>query len=373
MVLTPRTDDHGKKIAPTWCKVIGHRDGMLLVMPEGDTDPSTVSLIWLNELRKDVHAVFKRVREEEASPEPKIAKVEVKSDVKTEVKEEPKTVKEEAKVEAKEEEPKTEVKAAKVAKVEVKADGKVDAGRVKMETEERKAAQPREEWLERPKQECPDGTPRAVFRAGCHEHCLTTVLGGVGTDMERINNKGEVTVGEGDAKHVLIRDGDMYMWGRFDWNPWAPSYPGDVGFYLHDDFENYLGEGQTEFHLFRQCTRNRMQMPISAWHGKDAAGKTIYCGKYMIDDEAVTSTIDWREIAISFPLTAKARIDLEVRWSKGRETEDNVRDRLYRANRVFTMVPVKPAGEGFYDEVLYQELVRQGCHNGYVETDPAKL
>ena len=144
------------------------------------------------------------------------------------------------------------------------------------------------------------------------------MLGGVGTDMERINNKGEVTVGEGDAKHVLIRDGDMYMWGRFDWNPWAPSYPGDVGFYLHDDFENYLGEGQTEFHLFRQCTRNRMQMPISAWHGKDAAGKTIYCGKYMIDDEAVTSTIDWREIAISFPLTAKARIDLEVRWSKGR-------------------------------------------------------
>ena len=61
MVLTPRTDDHGKKIAPTWCKVIGHRGGMLLVMPEGDTDPSTVSLIWLNELRKDVHAVFKRV------------------------------------------------------------------------------------------------------------------------------------------------------------------------------------------------------------------------------------------------------------------------------------------------------------------------
>ena len=77
--------------------------------------------------------------------------MDVKSDVKTEVKEEPKTeVKEEVKVEAKEEEPKTEVKAAKVAKVEVKADGKVDAGRVKMENEERKAAQPREEWLERP-------------------------------------------------------------------------------------------------------------------------------------------------------------------------------------------------------------------------------
>ena len=34
MVLTPRTDDHGKKIAPTWCKVIAIADGMLLVMPK---------------------------------------------------------------------------------------------------------------------------------------------------------------------------------------------------------------------------------------------------------------------------------------------------------------------------------------------------
>ena len=151
------------------------------------------------------------------------------------------------------------------------------------------------EALRRKLQYEPDGkTPRAVFRAGCHAKCLTQVLGGVGTDMERFVKEDKV-LADG---HVLIRAGEMYLWGRADWNTYAPSFAGDAGAY-RDDLAAELREQQhimgwaapqSTFHLFRECTqRFLIDMPLSAYHGKDAEKKTLYCGRYRVaDDDEVT-------------------------------------------------------------------------------------
>ena len=135
-------------------------------------------------------------------------------------------------------------------------------------------------------QTTPAGHPRAVFRAGCHSHCLTKVLGGVGTDdFRRVSEDHILPDG-----HVLIRKGEFYLWGLADWNPWAPSFAGDSGLYMFWDLASELKEkGQQHFHLFRHCTDNKLKMPPSAWHGKDAAKKALYLGMYTVDEDAPAS------------------------------------------------------------------------------------
>jgi hypothetical protein len=133
-------------------------------------------------------------------------------------------------------------------------------------------------------------TPLTFFRAGCHPKCLTQVLGGVGTDMERIVREDKVL----PDGHVLIREGEMYLWGRADWNTYAPSFAGDTGAYRYDLSETLRKQQhsmgwerpQQTFHLFRECTqRFLIDFPLSAYHGKGAEKKTIYCGRYQIDDD----------------------------------------------------------------------------------------
>ena len=176
------------------------------------------------------------------------------------------------------------------------------------------------------------GEPRYCFRAGCHTKCLTQSLGGCGTDDLRLAKRDYYTTFDGpkqiivdgeerttSERQLLIGEGELYYWGRADWNPWAPSYAGDNGMYLWPDFEDKLREQakamgwdgkegrrgpQTQFHIFRQCTYTQFLQPYSAWHGEDAGSKksSIYCGLYEVE-EAGAGTITFREF---FPYTQQA-------------------------------------------------------------------
>lgn len=162
----------------------------------------------------------------------------------------------------------------------------------------------------------PSGMPRKTFAAGCQPRCLTHVLGGVGTDMMRVVNNDFFDV----HGHKLTGVGDLYIWGRADWNPWAPSFAGDDGLYLNDlgSLLRHLAEMygkeevQVQFHLFRQCTeRENIDLPYSAWHGKRAAGKTIYCGVYQVPDDIPPGSITFNEFP-NYTQAAHARLS----WKK---------------------------------------------------------
>ena len=150
----------------------------------------------------------------------------------------------------------------------------------------------------------PEGEPRKVFRAGCHPKCLTQALGGTGCDMDRFASEDHYTSYDALPPRPLVMKGELYMWGSANWNPWAPSFAGDSGLYLYPDFSRILAEKaremkwsspQVEFHLFRQCTEREHLQPYSAWHGKEARKKTIYCGVYCADEETPPQLIKFKE------------------------------------------------------------------------------
>jgi hypothetical protein len=85
------------------------------------------------------------------------------------------------------------------------------------------------------------GTPqgRKVFWRGCHGQSITQILGGCGTDpCPTIINPPPTN---------FIEIGDFYIAGRVDWNPYTPSFPGDMGFVYTHFIRN---PDQKEFHLF---------------------------------------------------------------------------------------------------------------------------
>uniref|UniRef100_A0A7S3C1L8 Uncharacterized protein n=1 Tax=Haptolina ericina TaxID=156174 RepID=A0A7S3C1L8_9EUKA len=214
-------------------------------------------------------------------------------------------------------------------------------------------------------QTTPDGRPRAVFRAGCHAQCLTQVLGGVGTHDFRVANEDHI-LRDG---HVLIRKGEFYLWGLADWNPWAPSFAGDTGMYMFWDLAAELKKtGQKSFHLFRHCTDNKLKMPPSAWHGKDAAKKALYLGMYTVDDEC-TQEMHYNDLAPVYTATQELLCEHDLKKGLGKSIEQ-IRQHHERKNESFTMQCVVPVG---YDEKLYDELVRARANNGVVATDVDEL
>jgi len=214
-------------------------------------------------------------------------------------------------------------------------------------------------------QTTPDGRPRAVFRAGCHARCLTQVLGGVGTDDFR-KVKEDHILPDG---HVLIREGEFYLWGLADWNPWAPSFAGDTGMYMFWDLASeLLKTGQSSFHLFRHCTDDVRKLPPSAWHGQAAAKKALYLGMYTVDDDC-TQEMRFNDLAPVYTATQELMCDYELRHGRGTSIEQ-IRQRLERENQKFVMQCVVPVG---YDERLYDELMRIGANNGVVAVDVNEL
>ena len=191
------------------------------------------------------------------------------------------------------------------------------------------------------------------------------MLGGVGTDdFRRVNEDHILPDG-----HVLIRKGEFYLWGLADWNPWAPSFAGDSGLYMFWDLASALKEtGQKHFHLFRHCTDNKLKMPPSAWHGKDAAKKALYLGMYTVDEDC-TQEMRYNDLAPVYTATQDLMCDYELRKGHGSSIQE-IRARLERDNPTFSMQVVVPVG---YDERLYEELVRFGANNGVVATDINEL
>ena len=236
------------------------------------------------------------------------------------------------------------------------------------------------EALRRRLQVEPDGkTPRAVFRAGCATRCLTQVLGGVGTDDERFVREDKVT----PDGHVFIRQGEMYLWGRADWNTYAPSFAGDVGAYRNNVSRRLLEQQermgwekpQETFHLFRQCTKRFLiDFPLSAYHGKGAQEKTLYCGKYRVDHDLVYLQ-SFKEMP---ECTKECICELQARRELGRGSSqldigrraNEIMPQREEENEVFTMCSVEFVE---YDEKLYQALVAAGANNGRVEVDDALL
>jgi hypothetical protein len=69
-----------------------------------------------------------------------------------------------------------------------------------------------------------DGTPRKVFRRGCHARCLTQILGGSGTNEGPIVKDPPMI--QGHAANPFIQAGELYFAGNAEWNPWTPFFSG---------------------------------------------------------------------------------------------------------------------------------------------------
>ena len=108
---------------------------------------------------------------------------------------------------------------------------------------------------------------------------------------------------------------------------------------------------------------------------KDAENKTLYCGRYRVDDE-LTYEQCFKELPSCTQeciceLQARREIGRgeAVRAQRERRTHDIMAERL-QANEVYTMHGVEFVD---YDEKLYRELVTSGASNGRVEVDDVKL
>ena len=133
------------------------------------------------------------------------------------------------------------------------------------------------------------------------------MLGGQGTAVQRFSKK-DVTVGTGARKHTIIRAGEMYVSVSREWNTWAPAFAGDdcmFSFNFQRDMDEQaeaLGwtKPQKVFHLFADApatrTRGAMALPESAWHGKGAAGKGVYYGRYQLDEEGPEQTVRFTQL-----------------------------------------------------------------------------
>ena len=101
------------------------------------------------------------------------------------------------------------------------------------------------------------GMGRYVFRKGCHKHCITKLLGGVGTDQNPVSS----------SDRQFIKKGDFYVAGNEAFNPYGPRFPGDPG--LADMEGLAANPNQKEFHVFVQCGSR----PLSRlWQGNLAKG-----------------------------------------------------------------------------------------------------
>lgn len=306
---------------------------MLMVHPDGDRDPSYVTL---DQIRKGIQREgldFEEFICKVSEPSSKKGRVDAKTDVTMEVAKG--EIKLEATTEAKTEAT-TEAKVKRSQEMLASAPSLPDPIRVKLEyvqnsgdvTTAKNAQTLSQEALRAKLQTTPEGLPRAVFRAGCHPRCLTQVLGGVGTDDFRLVQEDHIL----PDCHVLIRKGEFYLWGLADWNPWAPSFAGDSGLYMFWDLTSELKKtGQTHFHLFRHCTDHKLKMPHSAWHGKDAAKKALYLGMYTVDDDQ-TQEMRYNDLAPVYTATQDLMCDWDLRKGRG-PTIQQIRTR-YTSGRI---------------------------------------
>ena len=107
------------------------------------------------------------------------------------------------------------------------------------------------------------GQGRFVFRKGCHEKCITKLLGGCGTEVFPLCNMKP----DHEFYGRFIQNGEFYAAGNELFNPFGPRFPGDPG--LVDVEHRERNPDQEEFHMFIQCGGK----PLSRlWQGRSARG-----------------------------------------------------------------------------------------------------
>jgi hypothetical protein len=129
------------------------------------------------------------------------------------------------------------------------------------------------------------GGGRQVFLRGCAKKSLTTILGGSGIQPGPLLKKEPPTIGPTGNPNPFIKQGEVYLAGRDDFNPWGPSFPGDYGLVESRLLKNreaetekgYRREEQESFHLFITCSKQRWD---PHYHGNDVKGYRLYVGKY---------------------------------------------------------------------------------------------
>ena len=169
----------------------------------------------------------------------------------------------------------------------------------------------------------PGGRARAVFRKGCSVGgSLTKAMGGSiqlwTTNLHEDKVVHHVNESGKRERHVLIRRGEVWIGADSSWNTWAPAFAGDDGAFrdtaglralLQENQAKYdLPTVQSEFHIFRRCSWKRSDQPHAAWHGKDAAGRFLYVGKYRMDQDMV-SFIHFNDLP---QCTKDKRVDYDI-------------------------------------------------------------
>ena len=250
-----------------------------------------------------------------------------------------------------------------------------------------------------------NGEPRQVFRQDFMNATITEVLGGSPTEPAPIVNNVPVGIFDDGAVNPFIKKGEYYFTGKSDWNPWIPSYPGDVGF-----IESGLISGSQEtFHCFLDCAKKKY---LPHYLGPNAAGKRLYLGRYraVADAEAgkifMYEALEWdSKITIAeeyvkedMPIvwyddsgiyreaTTKIAMDeylqpakfktererkgfwqrLPLKKKQERAWVEMLLDRKYRLH-------IRPVEFVEYDEELYEKLVAIGADNGCVSLDEREL
>ena len=252
-----------------------------------------------------------------------------------------------------------------------------------------------------------DGSPRHVFRRGCHQQSLSTVFGGSATD--HIPSVKSPRPRNGGKRH-FIRSGEFYVAGNADWNRWTPFFPGDQGFVEKHVADKAGRNGQLVFHMFLSCSTRRQD---AHYHGRNARGKYLYLGRYRIKTDETGSMVftqmfqnlSWdgqcamaelysrdkgykwmligaRGFLPDLVLLDNGRYDAKEEYYdmarvKADERQENTWNTLTpRRQQILAWVEmllaiqysieVVPVEFVDYDEDLYDALVAAGAHNGQV-------
>ena len=273
-----------------------------------------------------------------------------------------------------------------------------------------------------------NGLPRHGFRKGSTPPAIKEVMGGNGTVAW--------PVVKNEKAYGFVKNGEAYVIGNRDFNPWSPAFAGDHGFLggRAMQVEPIIPESQTRFHVFSQCCRLQ-EYPFTPYHGESMVGAYIYCGLYEYDDETPEQTITFEQLG-GYGKAQDARVKYywehellpragsqqswtdEDYWCDKKPTHSSIIDRmrelglyaevaadrkeddeddankseieknddlcafrkyLLRRNEVFTLARIVCVD---YVEAVYEALVKEGafakCNSNQhgiatTEVDPAKL
>lgn len=131
------------------------------------------------------------------------------------------------------------------------------------------------------------GQGRHVFRRATgpqKQKSIVEVLGGNGMDPWPVVKNA--------VNPHFVKQGEFFVAGRSDWNPWGPRFPGDDGLLnaaaFYENASAIEASEQTLFHLFEMCHKSKEN---TRYQGKDARGGYFYAGIYRRSESGVSMTV----------------------------------------------------------------------------------